>query len=92
MLARRWPGVYANALDPGWVPTRMGGAGAPGSLKKGIETQSWLAISNDREALVSGRYFYHKQEKRHHPQADDPDVQDHFMELCEKVTGVKLQD
>src|SRR6266545_5339383 len=24
-LARRWPGVPSNAVDPGWVPTRMGG-------------------------------------------------------------------
>jgi NAD(P)-dependent dehydrogenase (short-subunit alcohol dehydrogenase family) len=92
LLSRRWHGVYANAVDPGWVPTKMGGAGAPGSLEKGIETQSWLAISNDREAMVSGRYFYHKKEKHHHPQADDTDVQDRFLELCEKVTGVKLEE
>jgi NAD(P)-dependent dehydrogenase (short-subunit alcohol dehydrogenase family) len=92
ILARRWREVYANAVDPGWVPTRMGGAGAPGSLEKGIDTQSWLAISNDKEALVSGRYFYHKREKHHHPRADDTDVQDRFLELCEEVTGLKLQE
>jgi NAD(P)-dependent dehydrogenase (short-subunit alcohol dehydrogenase family) len=92
LLARRWNDVYANAVDPGWVPTRMGGAAAPGSLEKGIETQSWLAISTDKEAMVSGRYFYHKKEKHHHPRADDTNVQDRFLELCEKVTGVPLQE
>jgi NAD(P)-dependent dehydrogenase (short-subunit alcohol dehydrogenase family) len=91
LLALRWHDVYANAVDPGWVPTRMGGAGAPGSLQKGYETQSWLAVSNDKEAKVSGRYFYHKKEKHHHPRADDTEVQDKFLELCEKVTGVKLK-
>ena len=24
-VARKWPEVYANAVDPGWVPTKMGG-------------------------------------------------------------------
>ena len=28
-IARKWHGVYANAVNPGWVPTKMGGAGAP---------------------------------------------------------------
>src|SRR5690349_6471284 len=28
-VARRWPQVHANAVNPGWVPTRMGGTGAP---------------------------------------------------------------
>jgi NAD(P)-dependent dehydrogenase (short-subunit alcohol dehydrogenase family) len=23
-VARRWPKVRSNALEPGWVPTRMG--------------------------------------------------------------------
>ena len=62
-IARKWHGVYANAVNPGWVPTKMGGAGAPDDLQKGAETQSWLAISNDPEALVSGRYFFHRKEK-----------------------------
>ena len=27
-IARRWPTVLGNAVEPGWVATRMGGAGA----------------------------------------------------------------
>jgi NAD(P)-dependent dehydrogenase (short-subunit alcohol dehydrogenase family) len=27
-VARLWPDVFSNAVDPGWVPTKMGGAGA----------------------------------------------------------------
>lgn len=91
VIARKWQGVYANAVDPGWVPTKMGGAGAPGSLVKGYETQSWLAVSTEKEALISGRYFYHKKEKHHHAKADDKEVQESFLNLCEATSGVRFQ-
>jgi hypothetical protein len=68
----------------------MGGPGAPGSLEKGIQTQVWLAVSNDEEAKVSGRYFYHKKERYHHPKADDDDVQERFLHLCEEACGVRF--
>jgi len=58
-VARCWPDVYANAVNPGWVPTKMGGRGAPDDLKKGYETQVWLAVSNDEKAKQRGRYFHH---------------------------------
>ena len=59
-VARKWTDVYSNAVNPGWVPTKMGGAGAPDNIEKGFETQVWLAVSNDPAACVSGRYFFHK--------------------------------
>ena len=31
-MARRWPDVFCNALEPGWVATKMGGPGAPDDL------------------------------------------------------------
>ncbi len=34
-VARRWPDVLSNALTPGWVPTRMGGAGRAGRPRSG---------------------------------------------------------
>src|SRR5206468_462806 len=56
-VARKWPDVLSNALEPGWVATKMGGPGAPDDLDAGAETQVWLATSNDPEAMVSGEYF-----------------------------------
>lgn len=85
---RMWPGVVANAVDPGWVPTKMGGAGAPGDLLKGYQTQVWLVASNDKEALTGGRYLHHKQVRKHNAEADDTALQDRFLEACEKYTGV----
>ena len=63
-VARKWPEVFSNALDPGWVPTKMGGAGAPDNLEEGFLTQAWLAVSNDKEAKVTGQYFYHRKAKQ----------------------------
>ena len=87
-IARKWPEVFANALDPGWVPTKMGGKDAPDDLQKGYETQMWLAVSDDPQAKVSGRYFHHKQEAPYNPQADDVQLQDRFLHLCKEVTGI----
>jgi len=89
-VARRWPQVYANAVDPGWVPTKMGGRGAPDDLQKGYETQVWLAVSDDEEAKVSGRYFHHRKESRHNPEADDASLQERFLSLCEELTGASF--
>jgi NAD(P)-dependent dehydrogenase (short-subunit alcohol dehydrogenase family) len=91
-VARKWPDVYANAVDPGWVPTKMGGRGAPDDLQKGYETQVWLAVSNDEKAKVSGRYFFHRQERRHNPEADNVLLQERFLDLCKELTGVSFPD
>lgn len=86
--ARKWPDVYANAVDPGWVPTKMGGPGAPDDLRQGYETQTWLAASGDSRAKVSGRYFHHLAERRCNPQAGDIGLQEKFMSLCRDITGI----
>src|SRR5258708_24449857 len=58
-VARLWPHVLSNAVDPGWVPTKMGGQSATDDLEQGVATQAWLAVSEDPGAKVSGRYFHH---------------------------------
>lgn len=88
--ARKWADVYSNAVDPGWVPTKMGGAGAPDSLEKGFQTQVWLAVSNDPGACVSGKYFHHGRQVRYQAAADDPAVQEKFLSGCEQLTGVRF--
>jgi len=87
-VGRKWPAVYSNAVDPGWVPTKMGGAAAPDDLMKGAETQVWLATSQDPSALVSARYFHHKKERPFLKETDDSVLQEKFLALCEAVSDV----
>jgi len=89
-VARLWPHVLSNAVDPGWVPTRMGGPSAPGDLEQGAQTQVWLAVSDESGALVSGRYLYHRQPQAAHPAASDIGVQNGLLKACEELTGVRL--
>ena len=89
-VARRWPGVLANAMDPGWVPTQIGGVGAPGSVAEGAETEAWLAVSDDAATRVSGRFFFHKREQPANPEANDHLQQDRLMAECERISGVRF--
>jgi NAD(P)-dependent dehydrogenase (short-subunit alcohol dehydrogenase family) len=87
-VARKWSNIYSNALEPGWVATKMGGPGAPDSLAKAPETQVWLAVSNAPEATVSGKYFYHQKLREFHPAAADEQIQEKFLAECERISGV----
>ena len=89
-IARRWPGVLSNALEPGWVPTKMGGRGAPDDLDQGHRTQVWLAAGNDKDATVTGQYFFHKRPRKPNPATRDPLIQDALIEACSRLSGVAL--
>jgi NAD(P)-dependent dehydrogenase (short-subunit alcohol dehydrogenase family) len=89
-VARRWPDVLSNAVDPGWVPTRMGGPGAPDDLEMGHLTQIWLAVSDDPAATVSGGYWYHRQRQTPAAEVSDPAFQDQLVAKLAELTGVSL--
>jgi NAD(P)-dependent dehydrogenase (short-subunit alcohol dehydrogenase family) len=89
-IARRWPGVLSNALEPGWVATKMGGRGAPDDLQAAPTTQVWLAVSDEPAAMVSGGYFYHMKPRDTHPALRDVAAQERLIEACEGFSGVRL--
>jgi NAD(P)-dependent dehydrogenase (short-subunit alcohol dehydrogenase family) len=89
-LARRWPEVLCNAVDPGWVRTRMGGAGAPVDLETGQNTQAWLAVSDEPAASVSGRYWHHMRQQEPASEALDHGFQDRLLDKLREMTGVSL--
>jgi NAD(P)-dependent dehydrogenase (short-subunit alcohol dehydrogenase family) len=89
-LARHWPGVFSNALEPGWVPTKMGGPNAPDDLEAGFVTQAWLAVSSDPAAMVTGEYFYHQKLRKPHPATRDAELQERLLEACREFSEVEL--
>ena len=89
-VARRWPKVLSNAVDPGWVPTKMGGPNAPDDLEEGHLTQTWLAVSDDPAALTSGGYWHHRKRRTPAPETVDAGFQDRLIEKLEELTGVAL--
>jgi NAD(P)-dependent dehydrogenase (short-subunit alcohol dehydrogenase family) len=91
-VARKWPDVLSNALEPGWVATKMGGPNAPDDLDAGAETQVWLATSDDPEAMVSGQYFYHQKRRAPMAAARDEKIQDRLLAECARITGLPFPD
>jgi NAD(P)-dependent dehydrogenase (short-subunit alcohol dehydrogenase family) len=91
-IARRWPDVFSNSLEPGWVPTKMGGAGAPDDMDQAHLTQAWLAAGDDPKADVTGRYFYHLKRMEPNPQSHDVALQDRLIAICAEISGVALPE
>jgi NAD(P)-dependent dehydrogenase (short-subunit alcohol dehydrogenase family) len=89
-VARRWADVVSNAVDPGWVPTKMGGPGAPDDLRLGHLTQEWLATSEEPEARTSGGYWYHQRRTEPHPAVRDRRFQDQLLEDLAGFTATRL--
>ena len=89
-VARTWTDVFSNAVDPGWVPTKMGGPGAPDDLRLGHLTQEWLATSDDPEARTSGGYWHHQRRAEPAPSVHDQRFQDQLLEDLARFTGTRL--
>jgi NAD(P)-dependent dehydrogenase (short-subunit alcohol dehydrogenase family) len=88
-VARRWPQVRSNAVEPGWIATRMGGPGAPGTLAEGVDTQFWLATGDEP---ASGFVFESRRRARAHPAASEVRIQDELLAVCGRVSGVSLPE
>ncbi len=89
-IARRWAGIRSNAIEPGWVATKMGGAHATGDLDAAHRTQVWLASSDDPAADVSGGYFFHMRPRKPSGAVNDIARQDMLLDACARLSGVEL--
>ncbi len=89
-VTRHWPLTLVNAVDPGWIRTRMGGLNAPDPLPLGAETQVWLATSNEAAALVTGRFWKRREPRPVNPIAKDEALQERFLQICASLSGVRF--
>jgi NAD(P)-dependent dehydrogenase (short-subunit alcohol dehydrogenase family) len=89
-IARRWPNVLSNSVEPGWVPTKMGGPSAPDDLSLAPITQAWLAVADDPGARVTARHFYHQAQREADSRARDERLQEALFAHCEELSGAPL--
>ncbi|MCI1020140.1 SDR family NAD(P)-dependent oxidoreductase [Microbacterium sp. C5A9] len=88
-VATRWEGTRSHAVDPGWVPTRMGGAGAPDDLVEGHRTQVRLATDPDVTPQTGG-YWHHQQTQKPAAAVHDPLFQAELLATLAERTGLAL--
>ena len=87
-FARCFPESKCNSMDPGWVATKMGGSGAPGSPDAAVQTYVYLST----EVETSGGYWKPAaRESSPKKEASDEQRQEKLLRVCEEVTGVKLE-
>ena len=89
-VALRWPDVLSNAVEPGWVATKMGGSGAPDDLQAGHVTQVWLIASDDPAATVTGEYFYHQRLRTPNPVSRSVELQEKLLDACKHFSGIEM--
>lgn len=89
-VAHRWPDATSHAVDPGWVPTRMGGTAAPDDLVEGHRTQIWLATDPDVRPATGG-YWHHRRTQSPHSAATDVDFQTRLLAALAQRTGIHLE-
>lgn len=91
-FARRWAAdhVESNAVNPGWVPTKMGGAGAPGDIQKSVDCFVMLCVGDGASKGKTGQYFQDSQVIAHAEVADDVRVQDALLKKLEDMSGVAV--
>lgn len=91
-IARKWPEVKSNSIDPGWVPTRMGGPSAINDLNASVDIYTRLAEGDGELDTVSGKHFLATAgaEGPAHPSANDIEAQERLLAELEEITGVKL--
>ncbi|KAH8911259.1 NAD(P)-binding protein [Coniochaeta sp. PMI_546] len=92
VFARRWKDVQSNSLDPGWVPTKMGGANAPDDIEAAVDTYVMLALGEGEAEGKTGKYFRDSREKTPARDALDVGLQDKLLEELERISGVGLPD
>ncbi|WP_431070772.1 SDR family NAD(P)-dependent oxidoreductase [Microbacterium phyllosphaerae] len=83
--------ALVHAVDPGWVPTRMGGVHASDSLDEGSRTQEWLATAPVEQIDPrTGGYWFHRRTQSPHPATLDPAFRTELIEMLADHTGVVL--
>ncbi|KAI1153896.1 short chain dehydrogenase [Nemania diffusa] len=93
-FARRFAGrgVVANAVDPGWVPTKMGGARAPGDILESDRLYVMLAEGSGEAEGSNAGYWEPGGLGRSREETYDVEAQDALLKRLEEITGVAVPE
>ncbi|KAL2121682.1 hypothetical protein VTJ04DRAFT_2137 [Mycothermus thermophilus] len=91
-FARQWPEVGCYSVDPGWVPTKMGGPSATGRIEDSIKSFVMLALGEDQEDWTNGGYFYNSRAQRPNAVANDEKLQDELLAVLGEISGVQVPE
>ncbi|KAK7193520.1 hypothetical protein DPSP01_000078 [Paraphaeosphaeria sporulosa] len=79
--------TVVSSLDPGWVKTKMGGAGAGDDIGAAVEDYVKLA---EGALGASGKHWYHSRERSVHRGAADKGAQEKLVKELTEISGVRL--
>ncbi|KAI1825949.1 short chain dehydrogenase [Xylaria intraflava] len=87
-------GVVANSVDPGWVPTKMGGPGALGNINESDRLYVMLAEGSGEAEGKNGCYWANGKKGPCRSLADsyDEGAQDALLKKLEEITGVSVAE
>lgn len=91
-VARLFPDTVSSSVNPGWVPTKMGGSDATDGLRLGHLTQEWLATSEDPAVLIGGGYWHHQNRIIPHVATQDVSFQNALLNHLRMATGIPLSN
>ncbi|KAL2022937.1 hypothetical protein VTK56DRAFT_4152 [Thermocarpiscus australiensis] len=91
-FARRWPNVGCYSLDPGWVPTKMGGRSAADRIEDGVDTYVMLALGEGEKRWSPGGYFRDSKERKPSAVAEDVKLQDQLLDELAQISGVVVPE
>lgn len=86
--------VDCTSMDPGWVPTKMGGAGATDDIEKSVATYVLLAEGTGAEVREAGTGTYWRDSRVKEPMAaaGDEASQEKLVGLLKGISGVSLEE
>jgi len=85
-FASKLEGVEVSSLDPGWVQTKMGGAGASDDINAAVDTYVMLAEGG----VESGKHWYHCKERSYQKHAASEEKQEKLLSELEGISGVSV--
>lgn len=89
-VAKAWPEVQSCSLDPGWVRTKLGGEGAPGSTDAPARMMAAFAAGESVAGAQSGVYLNPGGVGSPHEATGKAEKQAQLLEIYEGISGVSL--